>query len=96
MDETSRAGIGILRMLMVTIRPGGLRELHWHPNADEWQYYISGKGTNDRGGDRQPRANDGLSGGRRRLYRKKPAALRREYRDTLVFLSKRPVSYRLD
>ena len=19
-----------------------LRELHWHPNADEWQYYISG------------------------------------------------------
>jgi oxalate decarboxylase len=21
-----------------------LRELHWHPNADEWQYYISGQG----------------------------------------------------
>jgi oxalate decarboxylase len=21
-----------------------MRELHWHPNADEWQYYISGKG----------------------------------------------------
>src|SRR5438876_4462150 len=31
-------------MAMVTVRPGGLRELHWHPNADEWQYYISGKG----------------------------------------------------
>ncbi|MDB6112581.1 MAG: oxalate decarboxylase, partial [Pedosphaera sp.] len=31
-------------MAMVTLRPGGLRELHWHPNADEWQYYISGKG----------------------------------------------------
>ena len=29
---------------LVTLRPGGLRELHWHPNADEWQYYISGKG----------------------------------------------------
>ena len=29
---------------IVTVRPGGLRELHWHPNADEWQYYISGKG----------------------------------------------------
>jgi oxalate decarboxylase len=28
----------------VTVKPGGLRELHWHPNADEWQYYISGKG----------------------------------------------------
>src|SRR5256886_1833436 len=31
-------------MAMVTIHPRGLRELHWHPNADEWQYYISGKG----------------------------------------------------
>jgi len=31
-------------MAMVTLRPGGLRELHWHPNADEWQYYISGRG----------------------------------------------------
>jgi oxalate decarboxylase len=28
---------------VVTVRPGGLRELHWHPNADEWQYYIAGK-----------------------------------------------------
>ncbi|WP_316740614.1 cupin domain-containing protein [Pedobacter antarcticus] len=25
------------------IEPGGLREMHWHPNADEWQYYIQGK-----------------------------------------------------
>ena len=30
-------------MAMVTVRPGGMRELHWHPNADEWQYYIAGK-----------------------------------------------------
>jgi oxalate decarboxylase len=29
---------------LVTVKPGGLRELHWHPNADEWQYYIKGKG----------------------------------------------------
>lgn len=28
----------------VTVRPGAMRELHWHQNADEWQYYISGKG----------------------------------------------------
>ncbi len=27
---------------LVKVRPGGLREMHWHPNADEWQYYISG------------------------------------------------------
>lgn len=29
---------------IVTLRPGGLRELHWHQNADEWQYYMTGKG----------------------------------------------------
>jgi len=29
---------------MLTIKPGGLRELHWHPNASEWQYYVAGKG----------------------------------------------------
>ncbi len=29
---------------LVTIHPGGLREMHWHPNADEWLYFISGKG----------------------------------------------------
>jgi oxalate decarboxylase len=28
----------------VTVHPGGLREMHWHPNADEWQYYIAGQG----------------------------------------------------
>ena len=29
---------------MLTIKPGGMREMHWHPNASEWQYYIAGKG----------------------------------------------------
>ena len=29
---------------LVTVKPGGIREMHWHPNADEWQYYIKGKG----------------------------------------------------
>ncbi|WDD92057.1 oxalate decarboxylase family bicupin [Burkholderia sp. FERM BP-3421] len=28
---------------LVTVHPGGMRELHWHPNADEWQYYIQGE-----------------------------------------------------
>jgi oxalate decarboxylase len=27
---------------LMDISPGGLRTLHWHPNADEWQYYLSG------------------------------------------------------
>jgi oxalate decarboxylase len=30
-------------MAHVTVHPGAMRELHWHQNADEWQYYISGK-----------------------------------------------------
>jgi len=29
---------------LVTLKPGGLRELHWHPHSSEWQYWISGKG----------------------------------------------------
>lgn len=29
---------------IVTVKPGCLRELHWHPNGSEWQYWISGKG----------------------------------------------------
>jgi oxalate decarboxylase len=29
---------------MVTIKPGGLREMHWHPNADEWLYILKGSG----------------------------------------------------
>jgi oxalate decarboxylase len=29
--------------VVMTLRPGGLRELHWHPNADEWQYYLKGR-----------------------------------------------------
>jgi oxalate decarboxylase len=29
---------------MVTIKPGELREMHWHPNVSEWQYWVKGKG----------------------------------------------------
>ncbi len=29
---------------LFVMKPGALRELHWHPNASEWQYYISGSG----------------------------------------------------
>lgn len=27
---------------LLVLEPGGLRELHWHPNADEWQLYLKG------------------------------------------------------
>ncbi|HEV3206149.1 MAG TPA: cupin domain-containing protein [Terriglobales bacterium] len=42
--DSSTFKITTTTMAMVTVHPGGLRELHWHPNADEWQYFISGKG----------------------------------------------------
>ncbi|CAG2108826.1 unnamed protein product [Medioppia subpectinata] len=32
--------------VIITLKPGGLRELHWHPNSDEWNYCVSGRVTN--------------------------------------------------
>jgi oxalate decarboxylase len=29
--------------VVLEMEPGALRELHWHPNAAEWQYVLSGK-----------------------------------------------------
>jgi len=29
---------------IVRLKPGGLRELHWHPLSDEWLYFVSGHG----------------------------------------------------
>lgn len=29
--------------VILDLNPGGLRELHWHPNADEWQYVVTGR-----------------------------------------------------
>ena len=29
---------------IVTVKPGCIREMHWHPNGGEWQYWIKGKG----------------------------------------------------
>jgi oxalate decarboxylase len=42
-SRTFKAAANIAAAI-VTIKPGGIRELHWHQNADEWQYFISGKG----------------------------------------------------
>jgi oxalate decarboxylase len=33
-----------LSSVLMNLKPGSLRELHWHPNADEWQYYNKGRG----------------------------------------------------
>jgi oxalate decarboxylase len=29
---------------LVRLKPGGMRELHWHPNASEWQFWLAGTG----------------------------------------------------
>jgi oxalate decarboxylase family bicupin protein len=29
---------------VVTVHPGGMREIHWHPTSDEWTFFISGQG----------------------------------------------------
>jgi oxalate decarboxylase len=28
---------------LIDLEPGALREMHWHPNTDEWQYFIAGR-----------------------------------------------------
>jgi oxalate decarboxylase len=43
-DSTTFKESNTVSSALVTIKPGGMRELHWHPNADEWQYHISGQG----------------------------------------------------
>jgi oxalate decarboxylase len=32
-----------LTAVRMDLQPGALRELHWHPHADEWQFYVRGK-----------------------------------------------------
>lgn len=42
-DSTNFPASDTISAALVEIEPGGMRELHWHPNADEWQFYIAGK-----------------------------------------------------
>ena len=28
---------------IVTVHPGGMREIHWHPTSDEWTFFIQGQ-----------------------------------------------------
>jgi oxalate decarboxylase len=43
-DSSAFPAARTIAAVLVEVDPGGMRELHWHPNADEWQYYISGRG----------------------------------------------------
>ncbi|KAL3491013.1 oxalate decarboxylase [Aspergillus germanicus] len=29
---------------VVTVHPGAMREVHWHPSSDEWSFFIRGQG----------------------------------------------------
>ncbi len=42
-DKNNFPASDVMSAALVEVEPGGLRELHWHPTSDEWQYYISGK-----------------------------------------------------
>lgn len=42
-DSTSFPEAKTISAAFVEVEPGGMRELHWHPKAAEWQYYIQGK-----------------------------------------------------
>lgn len=41
-DSNTFPAASTIAAALVEVDPGGIRELHWHPNADEWQYYLSG------------------------------------------------------
>lgn len=43
-DSTNFPASTTVAAALVEILPGAMRELHWHPNADEWQYYLTGQG----------------------------------------------------
>jgi oxalate decarboxylase len=42
-DSSNFPAASTIAAALVEVEPGGMRELHWHPTTDEWQYYISGR-----------------------------------------------------
>lgn len=43
-DSTNFPASTTIAAGLVTLKPGGMRELHWHPNASEWQFWLTGSG----------------------------------------------------
>jgi len=43
-DSSNFPAASTIAAALVEVEPGGMRELHWHPTTDEWQYYLSGRG----------------------------------------------------
>ena len=42
-DSSNFPAASTIAAALVEVEPGAMRELHWHPNSDEWQYYLSGQ-----------------------------------------------------
>ncbi len=43
-DSTNFRASRAIAAALVEIEPGWMREIHYHANGDEWQYYLSGQG----------------------------------------------------
>jgi len=43
-DSTNFAVSTSIASGIVRLKPGAMRELHWHPNASEWQFWLKGSG----------------------------------------------------
>jgi len=42
-DSSNFPATTTISAALVEVEPGGMRELHWHPNSDELQFHISGQ-----------------------------------------------------
>lgn len=42
-DSTIFPASNKIAAALVEVEPGGMRELHWHPTTDEWQFYLEGE-----------------------------------------------------
>src|SRR2546421_9674900 len=43
-DSTNFPAASTIATALVEVEAGAMREMHWHPTNDEWQYYIAGNG----------------------------------------------------
>ncbi|KAI0756102.1 oxalate decarboxylase [Daedaleopsis nitida] len=43
-DSTNFPVSTAIAVARVTVEPGAMRELHWHPTADEWTFFTNGTG----------------------------------------------------
>lgn len=43
-DSSNFAASTSIATAIVSLKPGAMRELHWHPNASEWQFWLQGEG----------------------------------------------------